>query len=162
ILIPSRRTGAAALLWISAVIILALPTAEHEYTYRYVIPAVPLVCMAAALAFRRPAGDDQPATVTRHHPDPDRPAPRPAHPVPPPTANPRHPERAAPCRRGQARPPRPAVTRLPVPRPRRGHDERLLPEQTPQRRTLQVGANEGRRGREITLRGVGQKSHDGF
>ncbi len=29
-----------------------LPIAEHEYTYRYVIPAVPLACMAAALAFR--------------------------------------------------------------------------------------------------------------
>jgi hypothetical protein len=86
ILIPRRRTGAAALLWISAVIILVLPTAEHEYTYRYVIPAVPLVCMAAALAFRGRGGDNQPATVTRQQGDPDReparPDPRPGHPDP--------------------------------------------------------------------------------
>ena len=26
--------------WVSAVIIMVLPTAEHEYTYRYVLPAV--------------------------------------------------------------------------------------------------------------------------
>ncbi len=54
IVIPRRRTLAAIFLWVSAVIIMVLPTAEHEYTYRYVIPAVPLVCMAAALAFRKP------------------------------------------------------------------------------------------------------------
>jgi hypothetical protein len=54
ILIPRRRTPAAVLLWVSAIIIMVLPTAEHEYTYRYVIPAVPLMCMAAALAFRTP------------------------------------------------------------------------------------------------------------
>jgi hypothetical protein len=33
---------------------MVLPTAEHENTYRYVIPAVPLVCMAAAIALRSP------------------------------------------------------------------------------------------------------------
>lgn len=54
IFIPRRRTSAAILLWVSAVVIMVLPTAEHEYTYRYVIPAVPLVCIAAALAFRKP------------------------------------------------------------------------------------------------------------
>src|SRR5262245_28397099 len=53
IIIPSRRSWPAILLWVSAVIIMVLPTAEHESTYRYVIPAVPLVCMAAALAFRK-------------------------------------------------------------------------------------------------------------
>jgi hypothetical protein len=52
ILIPRRRAPAAVLLWVSAVVIVVLPTAEHECTYRYVIPAVPLMCMAAALAFR--------------------------------------------------------------------------------------------------------------
>jgi hypothetical protein len=56
ILIPSRRSPAAILLWVSAVIIMVVPTAEHEYTYRYVLPAVPLACMALALAFRKPAG----------------------------------------------------------------------------------------------------------
>ena len=54
IVMPSRRSLPAIFLWVSAVIIMVLPTAEHEYTYRYVIPAVPLVCMAAALAFRKP------------------------------------------------------------------------------------------------------------
>ena len=56
ILIPSRRSPAAILLWLSAVIIMVVPTAEHEYTYRYVLPAVPLACMALALAFRKPIG----------------------------------------------------------------------------------------------------------
>jgi hypothetical protein len=53
ILIPSRRSPAAILLWVSAVVIMVVPTAEHEYTYRYVLPAVPLACMALALAFRK-------------------------------------------------------------------------------------------------------------
>jgi dolichyl-phosphate-mannose-protein mannosyltransferase len=50
IVIPRRRTAAAVLLWTSALVTVVLPIAEHEYTYRYVIPAVPLACMAAALA----------------------------------------------------------------------------------------------------------------
>ena len=80
---PAQTVGAAALLWISAVIILVLPTAEHEYTYRYVIPAVPLVCMAAALAFRRRDGEVRPQPGTRQERTPGRgtppvPAPRPA------------------------------------------------------------------------------------
>ena len=61
ILIPRRRSAAAVLLWVSAGIILVLPTAEHEYTYRYVIPAVPLLCMAAALALRKPARETRSA-----------------------------------------------------------------------------------------------------
>ena len=52
--LPRRRTPAAALLWVSALVIMVLPTAEHEYTYRYVIPAVPLACIAAAIALRKP------------------------------------------------------------------------------------------------------------
>jgi hypothetical protein len=55
-----RRTAAAALLLVSAVIIMVLPTAEHEYTYRYVIPAVPLVGIAAALALRKPGKESLP------------------------------------------------------------------------------------------------------
>lgn len=61
ILIPRRRSAAAVLLWVSAVIIMVLPTAEHEYTYRYVIAAVPLLCMAAALALRKPAQENRSA-----------------------------------------------------------------------------------------------------
>jgi hypothetical protein len=52
--LPRRRTAVAALLWVSAITIMVLPTAEHEYTYRYVLPAVPLVCIAAAIALRKP------------------------------------------------------------------------------------------------------------
>jgi hypothetical protein len=64
IVLPRRRVGAAVLLWTSAVVTVLLPIAEHEYTYRYVIPAVPLACMAAALAFTRraqaeSAGDEE-------------------------------------------------------------------------------------------------------
>jgi hypothetical protein len=54
IILPRRRTAVAALLWASAAILMVLPIAEHEYTYRYVLPAVPLACIAAAAALRRP------------------------------------------------------------------------------------------------------------
>jgi hypothetical protein len=67
LLIPGRRSAVAALLWLSAVIIMVFPTVAHEYTYRYVIPAVPLACMACALAFRNP-----------HWKKPALPAPAPA------------------------------------------------------------------------------------
>lgn len=52
VVIPRTRTAAGALIWSAAVIIMILPVAEHEYTYRYVIPAVPLACLAAALTAR--------------------------------------------------------------------------------------------------------------
>jgi hypothetical protein len=54
IVLRRRRTAVAALLWASAAILMVLPIAEHEYTYRYVLPAVPLGCIAAAMALRRP------------------------------------------------------------------------------------------------------------
>ena len=54
LLLPRRRTAAAALLWVSAAILMVLPIAEHDYTYRYVLPAVPLACIAAAIALRTP------------------------------------------------------------------------------------------------------------
>ncbi|MBO0816459.1 MAG: hypothetical protein J2P30_15120, partial [Actinobacteria bacterium] len=54
IILPSRRTAVGALLWVSAVILIVLPIAEHEYTYRYVLPTVPLACIAAAIALRTP------------------------------------------------------------------------------------------------------------
>jgi hypothetical protein len=57
LLIPSRRTWAGALLWISAVVVMVLPTAVHEYTYRYLVPAVPLFCISAALIFRKPRAE---------------------------------------------------------------------------------------------------------
>jgi hypothetical protein len=54
IILPRRRTAVAVLLWASAVILMVLPIAEHEYTYRYVLPTVPLACIAAAMALRKP------------------------------------------------------------------------------------------------------------
>jgi hypothetical protein len=54
LVLPRRRTAVAALLWASAAILMVLPIAEHEYTYRYVLPVVPLACIAAALALRKP------------------------------------------------------------------------------------------------------------
>jgi hypothetical protein len=54
IIAPRRRTAVGALLWVSAVILIVLPIAEHEYTYRYVLPTVPLACIAAAIALRKP------------------------------------------------------------------------------------------------------------
>jgi hypothetical protein len=53
-LMPGRRSAAGWLVWLSALIIIVLPTAEHEYDPRYDILAVPLICLAAALAFRKP------------------------------------------------------------------------------------------------------------
>jgi hypothetical protein len=55
IVLPRRRSAVAALLWVSAITIMVLPIAEHEYTYRYVLPAVPLACIAAAITLRKPA-----------------------------------------------------------------------------------------------------------
>jgi len=54
LILRRRRTAAAALLWVSAAILIVLPLAEHDYTYRYVLPVVPLACIAAAIALRKP------------------------------------------------------------------------------------------------------------
>jgi hypothetical protein len=74
ILIPRRRLAASGLLLTSAVITVLLPIVEHEYNYRYVIPAVPLACMAAALAFRDHSGEAS-AEPTRAEPTQTGPQP---------------------------------------------------------------------------------------
>ena len=51
---PSSGRVAPALLWASEGILIVLPIAEHDYTYRYVLPVVPLACIAAAIALRKP------------------------------------------------------------------------------------------------------------
>jgi hypothetical protein len=68
IVVRRRRTATALFLWVSAVVIIVVPIAEHEYTYRYALPALPLLCIAAALAFRKPpleraAADGEPAAA---------------------------------------------------------------------------------------------------
>lgn len=70
LLIPGRRHWAAALLWVSAVVVMVLPTAEHEYTYRYLVPAVPLACLAAAFAFCKPRPVAEPAGPGPAEPSP--------------------------------------------------------------------------------------------
>jgi hypothetical protein len=47
-----RRLGGVAMLpWITAVGLLLAPAATAEFDYRYVIPTVPLACLAAAITF---------------------------------------------------------------------------------------------------------------
>jgi hypothetical protein len=64
-LMPGRRSAAGWLLWLSALVVIVLPTAEHEYDPRYDILAVPLICLAAALAFRKP----EPEQDASHSPE---------------------------------------------------------------------------------------------
>ncbi len=68
ILLPRRRNWPAALLWVSAVVALVVPVAEHDYTYRYALPTVPLFAMAVALCFgvarEQAARPAQPSVLT--------------------------------------------------------------------------------------------------
>jgi hypothetical protein len=49
-----RRWGGAAFLpWVTATGLLLVPPATAEFDYRYVLPTVPLACLAAAIAFSR-------------------------------------------------------------------------------------------------------------
>jgi hypothetical protein len=49
-----RRWGGEALLpWITATGLLLVPPATAEFDYRYVLPTVPLACLAAAITFTR-------------------------------------------------------------------------------------------------------------
>lgn len=65
ILIWRKGSAAALLLWLSAVTQLVLPIAVHQFNYRYTLAAVPLACMAAALAI---AGGPRAAAATAAEP----------------------------------------------------------------------------------------------
>ena len=48
-----RLGGEAALPWVISVALIIVPAATAEFDYRYVLPAVPFACLAAAMAFGR-------------------------------------------------------------------------------------------------------------
>ena len=49
-LVWSRRTG-SMLPWVTAVVLLVFPIAVADFDYRYLLPVLPLACLAAGLAF---------------------------------------------------------------------------------------------------------------
>jgi hypothetical protein len=49
-LVWSRRTG-SMLPWVTAVVLLLAPIAVADFDYRYLLPVLPLACLAAGLAF---------------------------------------------------------------------------------------------------------------
>jgi hypothetical protein len=49
-LVWSRRTG-SMLPWVTGIVLLVFPIATADFDYRYLLPVLPLVCLAAGLAF---------------------------------------------------------------------------------------------------------------
>jgi hypothetical protein len=61
-----RGGGPPALPWAVAALGIVVPVAVHEYHYRYAITVIPVACLAAGLAFARPAAQAAAAsTVAR-------------------------------------------------------------------------------------------------
>jgi hypothetical protein len=57
-----RRRRAVLLVWGTAATLLLFPIASADFDYRYVVPTIPFVCLAAGLSFARgdgPAEDDE-------------------------------------------------------------------------------------------------------
>ena len=50
-MIARRRSGGAGLAWAFALTILVVPPMIADFDLRYVVPAIPAACLAAALAF---------------------------------------------------------------------------------------------------------------
>ena len=60
-----RARARTALFWVSAVTLLAVPPITVDFDYRYVLPAMPLACFAAAMAWGRRVPADRPRQVSR-------------------------------------------------------------------------------------------------
>ncbi|MUN39827.1 hypothetical protein [Actinomadura litoris] len=60
-----RARRGAGLLWLTGTALLAVPPLTADFDYRYLMPALPFVCLAAATAWARPRPDAPPA------PEPD-------------------------------------------------------------------------------------------
>ncbi len=79
-----RRWGGDALLpWMTGTGLLLVPPATAEFDYRYVLPSVPLVCMAAAITFaKEPRGKLMRVLPARFRKRPDEPGPAEESPEP--------------------------------------------------------------------------------
>jgi hypothetical protein len=77
-----RQRGAPpALPWLVAAVGILTPVAVHQYGYRYMIPLVPVACLAAALAFARGPAQAKPMTSTAPASPETAPTPLPAQPA---------------------------------------------------------------------------------
>ncbi|GAA2859729.1 hypothetical protein GCM10010517_18230 [Streptosporangium fragile] len=79
VLLRARRLGGPVLLpWAAGVMLLALPPFIAAFDHRYVVPALPLVCLAAGLAFG--VRDEEPSRAAGAVPEPGGPRERSAAP----------------------------------------------------------------------------------
>ncbi|MGH3287995.1 MAG: hypothetical protein ACRDPD_25405, partial [Streptosporangiaceae bacterium] len=67
----SEWGGPALFPWLTGLAVLLVPVMTADYSLRYVVPAVPVISLAAAFAFLRPV----PVTSARRVPSPRAPEP---------------------------------------------------------------------------------------